>query len=151
MIKIEKILCPVDFSDHSQAALTYAADLARSLGSQLIVLHAVAPVLYPVAYGLAPVGPANYEEQARQAAEEKLGEIVAGLDKGGVFATSLVVTGTPWLRIPELVEEHKIDLVVMATHGLTGLKHALLGSNAEQVVRRCSCPVLTVKTGGKAA
>lgn len=151
MIKIEKILCPVDFSDESQSALEYAADLARSLGSQLIVLHAVAPVLYPVAYGLAPVGPANYEEEARKAAEARLQEMLSGLDEGGVFASSLVVTGTPWLRIPELVEEHGIDLVVMATQGLTGIKHALLGSNAEQVVRRCPCPVLTVKGGGKAA
>ena len=147
--KIKLILCPVDFSDHSHAALAYAGEMARALGAEIIVLHVVEPVIYPVAYGLAPVGNVNYEEEAKAAAQKSLEPITGEFSDGGIKATSLVSSGTSWLRICDLAEEHGIDMIVMATHGLTGLKHVLMGSTAEQVVRHAKCPVLTVKARHK--
>ena len=141
-----KILCPVDFSSSSTEALDHAADLAKRLDAQLIVAHVVEPVLYPVAYGVPAGSPLiNIEEQAKKGAQEALAPMVAELAARGVEATSLVESGTASLRITSMVEDHGVDLVVMATHGLTGFQHLLLGSTAERVVRRCPVPVLTVK------
>ncbi|RKY21063.1 MAG: universal stress protein [Planctomycetota bacterium] len=148
MNEIKTILCPVDFSEHSRSALDQAEELARALGAQLVMLHVVAPVLYPVAFGAAPLTTENFEERAKQAAEQELQKVVAEVSERGVPCSSLVGAGSPSQRIVELVKTNAIDLVVMATHGHTGLKHALLGSVAERVVRHCACPVLTVKVAG---
>lgn len=143
---IDTILCPVDFSDPNQLALDAAEDLARRLDADLIVAHVVEPVLYPVAYGVPAGSPMiNIEEQAKKGALEALAPMVEDITSRGVKARALVVSGTASLRISELVDEQDVDMVVMATHGLTGLAHLLLGSTAERVVRRCPVPVLTVK------
>ncbi|MBW2531847.1 MAG: universal stress protein [Deltaproteobacteria bacterium] len=145
MIQIGKILCPIDFSKPSDTALEHAEEIARKFGAELVVAHVVEPVLYPVAYGLPPVAPVNYEESAKEAAEKALTPIVQAINERGVKARSLVESGTASMRICDLAEEEGFDLVVLATHGYTGLKHVLLGSTAERVVRHCTCPVLTVK------
>ncbi len=145
MIRFQKILSPIDFSAHSQAALEHAEEIARRFGAELIVAHVVEPVLYPVAYGLPPVAPVNYEEAARASAQKALAALVDAIGKRGGKVRALVTTGIASLRICEIVAEEHIDLVVLATHGYTGLKHVLLGSTAERVVRGCPCPVLTVK------
>ena len=145
MSNILTILCPVDFSDPSRTAVTQAAELAVVLDAELILTHVVAPVLYPVAFGAAPMTGRNVEEEAKAAAEEALQALVSELCDRGLKCSSLVEAGSPSRRIIEMVRQHGIDLVVMATHGHTGIKHALLGSVAERVVRHCLCPVLTVK------
>lgn len=142
------ILCPVDFSDPSQTALDYAESLARTLGAELVVLHVIEPVLYPVAYGLPASSPLlNVEEQARQGAERHLAPIVAAICGRGVTARFAVDSGTASLRIVSQAEDLGAGMIVMATHGLTGIKHMLLGSTTERVVRHSPCPVLTVKEG----
>jgi nucleotide-binding universal stress UspA family protein len=150
MIQISKILCPVDFSKPSDAALQHAEEVARKFEAELVVAHVVEPVLYPVAYGLPPVAPVNYEENAKEAAEKALQPIVSGLNERGVKSRSLVESGTASMRICDLAEDEGFDLVVLSTHGYTGLKHVLLGSTAERVVRHCRCPVLTVKAPAEA-
>lgn len=145
-MKIGRILCPIDFSDQSQAALDKAEGLAEAFGAELLVLHVVEPVLYPVAYGLAATAAVDLAAEARKGAEQALGPVIEALKERGVSAAPLVAEGTASLRICELAEEREIDLVVMATHGLTGVRHLLIGSTAERVVRRCVCPVMTVKT-----
>jgi nucleotide-binding universal stress UspA family protein len=145
MFRVTKILCPVDFSKPSEAALEHAEELARRFEADLVVLHVVEPVLYPVAYGLPPVAPVNYEETAKTAAQAALGPLVEPLAGRGVRVRTLVDSGTASMRICDLARDESCDLVVLATHGYTGLKHVLLGSTAERVVRHCACPVLTVK------
>ncbi|MCB9897684.1 MAG: universal stress protein [Planctomycetes bacterium] len=148
MTECKRILCPVDFSEPSNTALEYAESLARTLKAELVVLHVIEPVLYPVAYGLPASSPLlNVEEQARLGAEKHLAPIIEGIGKRGVEARSIVDTGTASLKIVQVAEQLEAGMVVMATHGLTGLKHMLLGSTTERVVRRCPCPVLTVKLG----
>jgi nucleotide-binding universal stress UspA family protein len=145
MLSVTKILCPVDFSKPSEAAVAHAAELARRFDAELVLLHVVEPVLYPVAYGLPPVAPVNYEETAKTSAAAALQPLLGPLVKSGVRVRTLVDSGTASMRICDLAREDGFDLVVLATHGYTGLKHVLLGSTAERVVRHCACPVLTVK------
>lgn len=144
-MKIGRILCPIDFSDQSHAALEEAEGLARTFGAELLVLHVVEPVLYPVAYGLAATATIDLAAEARKGAEQALGPVVAALKERAIDAAPLVAEGTASMRICELADERDVDLVVMATHGLTGVRHLLIGSTAERVVRRCRCPVMTVK------
>jgi universal stress protein A len=148
MTDIRTILCAVDFSEPSRAAMTQAEDLAKALEAELVLTHIVAPAFYPVAFGAAPMGPDNVEERAKEAAEEALQAAVTEITGRGVRCSSLVGSGSPAERLVSMVGENDIDLVVMATHGFTGLKHALMGSVAERVVRTCPCPVLTVKATG---
>ncbi|MBI4878959.1 MAG: universal stress protein [Planctomycetes bacterium] len=148
MPKFEKILCPVDFSPDSQVALQYAADLAQSGGGELTVLHVVEPILYPVEYGMAPVPAVDLESTATANARGKLDELVEAIVAEGVRAATRVVFGRADQQICDVAREGRFDLIVLATHGLTGLKHLLLGSVAERVVRHADCPVLTVKRRG---
>jgi len=93
MISIRKILCPIDFSDHSKAALAHAEEIARRFEAELVVAHIVEPVLYPVAYGLPPVAPVAFEEGARGSATKALEPLVEGLVQRGVKASALVDSG----------------------------------------------------------
>lgn len=145
MVKFGKVLCPVDFSEDSKVALRHAAGLARASGGELLVLHVVEPILYPVEYGMAPVPTVDLESTATANARKKLEELVAGVAGGGLVAKSRVIFGRADQQICDAAKEGGFDLIVLATHGLTGLKHLLLGSVAERVVRHADCPVLTVK------
>jgi nucleotide-binding universal stress UspA family protein len=145
MPSISKILCPIDFSRHSQIALEHAESIAAKFGAELIVAHIVEPVLYPVAYGLPPVAPVNYEENAKESAVKALAPLVEALNGRGVVARALVDSGTASMRICDIAGEEQVSMVVLATHGYTGIRHVLLGSTAERVVRKSPCPVLTVK------
>ena len=148
MVKFKRVLCPVDFSDHSKVALAHAADITRSSEGELVVLHVVEPILYPVEYGMAPVPTVDLESTATANARTKLEELVQGDDWGRLSVSTKVVFGRADSQICDFAEEGDFDLIVLATHGLTGLKHLLLGSVAERVVRHATCPVLTVKKKG---
>jgi nucleotide-binding universal stress UspA family protein len=144
MLEIRSILCPVDFSEHSRGALEAAADIARRFDARLSLLHVIEPVLYPVAYGLPPVSSVDYESVARESAEKTLAQLAAGLS--GLKPATRVDSGAASQRICELAKSEGHDLIVVATHGYTGLKHVFMGSTAERVVRHASCAVLVVKS-----
>ncbi len=145
MVSIRTILCPIDFSDCSRAALENAEEFARRFDATLIVTHIVEPVLYPVAYGMPPVSPVAFEDGARASAVNALAPLIDGLVKRGIKARPLVDAGNAATRICDLAKQESADLVVLATHGYTGMKHLLLGSTAEKVVRLAPCAVLAVK------
>lgn len=151
MNDLSTILCPVDFSEPSRVALEHAEGLAKALDAELLVAHVLVPAMYPVAFGAVPMGAVTVEEEARTAVEASLDDTVKDLSGRGVRCRRLVEVGTPARRIVEMVQENGVDLVVMGTHGTTGLGHVLLGSTAERVVRLCPCPVLSVKPGQAAA
>lgn len=140
-----RILCALDFSAPSEAALKAAEQLALRFDAELVVAHVVEPVLAPAAFGPLPTTVAQVRVEAEDAAKDRLREIVAGLSARGVRATSVLESGPAADTLVEIVRARGVDLVVIATHGLTGLEHALLGSVAERVVRLCPCPVLTIK------
>jgi universal stress protein A len=137
------ILCPVDFSAPSRAAVNAAAELAMQFDGQLTLVHVYqAPMLaYPEAMPGSP-----FRVSIAQLAEKELAEWkheAERLARRGV--TTVAIEGVPWDRIVSYAREHLTDLIVIGTHGRTWLKHALIGSVAENVVRHASCPVLVVR------
>ena len=141
----KKILCPIDFSDASRAALETAADLARRFGASLTLFHAYPVPGYTFPDGSFVASSKMLEELADQARRhlEEWKSIAATLGVEGVEAVTAV--GEPAHEIVTWAKEKGADLVVVGTHGRTGLTHALMGSVAERVVRRAPCPVLTVR------
>jgi nucleotide-binding universal stress UspA family protein len=146
-MRIQTILVPIDFSDHCRAALDAAIDLAKEFDAQIHLLHCYQP--YPTA--VAPYGvvlPAQVETQMRAAAETQLGEWADKSRAAGIDVKVCVRAAFPCETIVSYAEEIGADLIAMGTRGLTGLKHALIGSTTERAVRMAPCPVLTVKAGG---
>jgi nucleotide-binding universal stress UspA family protein len=140
MLPIRKILHPTDFSEPSKAAFEFACSLARDYSAELVIVHAHrAPAVFApdgIAVG-APVEDA-YEPRARLAQ-------VRPTDPRVKFQHH-VVEGDPADEILKLATGHGIDLIVMGTHGNTGLTRLLMGSVAENVTRKAACPVLTLRT-----
>jgi nucleotide-binding universal stress UspA family protein len=138
MLPIHTILHPTDFSDRSDRALILACALARDYGARLIVLH-VAPLPTLVyAEGVVPPDP----ELTLGAAREQLNRLT--VPDANVRAERRFEQGDPAAGILRVARELPADLIVMGTHGRTGLRRLLMGSVAEQVVRQAPCPVLTV-------
>ena len=140
---IQKILVPTDFSVTSQIALDSAATLARVHGARVTLLH-----VYQAPGHYFPEGYLAAGEEATQRLRERLAAALDELTRrviaaGAPAVDALMAEGVPFSEIVRVAGD--FDLVVMATHGRTGLKHALLGSVAERVVRVCPCPVMTVR------
>ena len=142
-LRLRKILVPLDFSDCSLKALKYALALARQFGGELTLLHVVEAAFYATDPSLA--APMYPEEEMRLFAEKKLAMLARSALGDQVPAALLVRLGQPVVEISALAREANIDLIVISTHGNTGLKHFLLGSVAENVVRHAPCPVLVVR------
>ena len=138
MLQLHTILHPTDFSDPSRQAFQLAWSLARDHGAKLIVLHVSPPLLIYGEFGAV----AQTDIQNDQLREEL--EQVVGPDRS-VPLEHRLEEGDPASHIVRLAEDTGSDLIVMGTHGRTGLRRWLLGSVAEQVMRRAHCPVLTVK------
>jgi len=144
-IQLKRILCPTDFSEPSEHAFIYAISLAQQYGATLYLLHVIEP-LTPVP-GI-KMGPTLvYEERPDllNRVQELLKEMVPGEIKGKIEIKTLIRRGAPFLEIIRTAREEQIDLIVIATHGRTGLSHVLLGSTTERVVRKAPCPVLSIK------
>lgn len=143
MASFQTFLVPHDFSDDAEAALGTAVELARRLGARLHLLHVYQqPVDVLSPYGVAI--PPNVGPELRAAAERRLQKIAARIS--GVPTEVHVAEGPPAPVIAEQARLLAADLLVMGTHGRTGLRHLLLGSVAERTMRTARCPVLTVKT-----
>jgi len=140
---IEKILCPVDFSEPSAKALTYAAALARQLGASLHLLHVHSTVDYALAAESYTVRPELMRE-LKQGVDAKIEELRASVATDGLNVSASTVTSVPYRAIAEAAHTHQADLIVMGTHGRTGFERMLLGSVTERVVRTSAVPVLTV-------
>jgi nucleotide-binding universal stress UspA family protein len=146
----KRICCPIDFSDASRAAMEVAADLARRFGAELTLLHAYPIPGYTFPDGSVVASPKMMQDLADQA-QRHLEEWRVEAERlvGAPRVTAEKAVGEPAAEILELARERGTDLLVMGTHGRTGLEHALMGSIAERVVRRAHCPVLTVRPTGK--
>jgi nucleotide-binding universal stress UspA family protein len=139
---IKRIFVPTDFSTHSEGALKLGLEMARAFGARLQVFHCY----QEVAGAGAPVGSTGLDSSAPENAEKQLKELVGRFDSEGIEVDLDLVPGIfPAAAVLEAARTTTADLIVMGTHGRTGLKHALLGSVAEGVVREASCPVTTVK------
>ncbi len=146
-IKIKKILCPTDFSENAEYALKYALALAAMTKAEVELVRVVEPIAYPQAYEPfdTQFNAAELAMEIEAAMKKELDERVAALKKELPSVTGRLATGSPFLEIIQTARDWGADLIVMGTHGRTGLAHVLMGSVAEKVVRKAPCPVLTVK------
>jgi len=144
-IEVRRILIPVDFSDHTPSLLEWGAHLAEEHGSSVVLLHAYhLPVEFQQLEGA--YLPPDFWASVKADAEQQLGELAARLRADGLEVETAVCEGYAATVIVEEAGARDVDLIVIGTHGLSGIKHLLLGSIAERVVQKAPCPVLTVKT-----
>jgi nucleotide-binding universal stress UspA family protein len=141
----QRILCPLDFSKHSNRALDMACELARDNKAKLTLMHAYVIPSYPLPEGYVLASSETVAEilsKTQQAMNEARARCVAA----GVPQVEIVLSeGAAFAEIVRVAREQAADLIVIGTHGRTGLKHALLGSVTEKVVRKAPCAVLTVR------
>lgn len=144
---VERILVPVDFSEHSRLSITYARELAASYGARIDLVHIVEDLTVPAIYGL---------DLKRIDTPEVLDRVRVGLETmieeapgADVSIRPHVIYGHPVREILGFAESNKSDLMVIATHGLTGIRRFLMGSVTERLSRVAPCPVFTIKSFGK--
>lgn len=145
-IELRKICVPTDFSESADHALVYGATLAQNFGAELHLLHVVqdidAFVTEPT--GLAGWSSAEILQDMTKAAADQVATVASKLPPE-IKVAKAVRNGVPFHEINRYAAKEQIDLVIMGTHGRTGLKHFFLGSVAERVVRSSPCPVLTIR------
>lgn len=146
MIDLHKILVPTDFSKHSQNAIKYATAFAEKFGAELHVLHVVQDlsVFVPDAINITPLVTPPIE-QLLTSVRTALDRLVKDHELQKYKVHKVAVEGTPFYEIIRYAKENATDLIIMGTHGHSGLVHVLMGSVAEKVVRKAPCPVLTVR------
>jgi universal stress protein A len=147
-IRLQKILLPTDFSNYSAAATKYACELAKKFDAELHLLHTLETHLASTPnFGLGLDLP-KYVSESKAAAEKSLAGVLDPKWAEGRTVVKAMVEGSPKTEIIAYARKHNIDLIVLSTHGRTGLAHVLMGSVAESVVRTAPCPVLTVRPEG---
>jgi universal stress protein A len=152
MSSIERILVPSDFSPCANAALEYAIFLAERFDAGLHLLHVWEPLHVTTPDLLwRGDGPTALAEVARTHAGKEMERALGRLERRGMRARGRLETGDPYRSIIRLAGDEKFDLIVMGTHGHTGLRHLISGSVAERVVRHAPCPVMTVRLPDAAA
>jgi nucleotide-binding universal stress UspA family protein len=147
MIELHRILLPTDFSKFSDNALRYGVAFAEKFGADIYLLHVVQDLALFIPEAVMMAGPVTAApvEQFVTAARAALDHVVRGLHLPGITVWPEVAEGVPFDEIVRFARDRDIDLIVMGTHGHTGLAHLLMGSVAEKVVRKAPCPVLTVR------
>jgi nucleotide-binding universal stress UspA family protein len=142
-----KILAPTDFSDDSNLALRYTVELAQKFSAEVIVVdQPLAPVMVSELNPGLDFGTMNrIAEEQRMLALRELDRTTERVRESGIKSRSLMRVGAPFLEIINAAQSEGADLIVMGTHGRTGLSHVLMGSVAERVVNKAPCPVLTIR------
>lgn len=139
----KSIIVPIDFSDTSLQALDYAIALAREFGSRIQFLHVLE---FPAVFNSDKPAYAAWDKAAKEASAQRLSELIREKTEGIASVTSDVRFGRAYQTVCERALQEKADLIVIGTHGFSGLKHVMLGSTAERVIRHAPCSVLTVRT-----
>jgi nucleotide-binding universal stress UspA family protein len=139
-LKLRHILVPMDFSGFPRQALRYAVPLAAEFGAKITLLHVIVPAPYPSEMGVMVI----QQENLVKATRKELAELGRRLVPAKLRGKMVVRVGQPYSEITRAARQLKANLIVLTTHGHTGLKRVLLGSTAERVLRHASCPVLSV-------
>ena len=144
---IRSILLPTDFSECAECALPYATQMARAAGAKLICLYVIEPMMPPVGYApvAEPLPAVDVSEQLQQSAERELPKLATREECAGLEVEEIIAHGEAAAEIVRVARERDVDLIVISSHGRTGLGRMLFGSTAESVVRHAHCPVLVVK------
>jgi universal stress protein A len=142
---IKKVLVPIDFSDYSKNSLRYSVSFVRCFKAELVLVYVVEPVIYPPDFSMGQIAvPAVDVDMDKRAAEElkKLAQTEIPAD---MKVKTIIRTGKPFVEIIETASEENADLIIIASHGHSGVEHILFGSTAEKVVRKAPCPVLSLR------
>jgi nucleotide-binding universal stress UspA family protein len=146
MLPIKKIICPTDFSEPSYEALKTAVEMSDHFSAELIVVHVVTPIPFipihddPSSFNL-PV----YEKEMETSAQKSLDQVFEEKIAGSLNRRKLVMQGDPAAQIVRLADDEAADIIVIATHGLTGWRKFMFGSVTEKVIRLANCPVLSIR------
>jgi universal stress protein A len=141
VLRVQNVLVPIDFSEPSEKALSYGMAFAKQFGAKITLLHVIEPSVYPKEFGY---GSASDSDRVK-AATDRLRTLAQRKIEPAFPVQVLVGRGPPFEVIAAMSRDLDIDLIVIATRGYTGLKHVLIGSTAERVVRHAQCPVLVVR------
>lgn len=145
MFPLKKILCPTDFSEPARLAIDVACELAARFRARLLVLHAVSPLAaLPQPDTFQSFDISAYLEEMLASARRTMDLLIKEKVPSGVSVDTMILTGSPWEEIVHVAGDQGVDLVVIATHGLTGWRRFVFGSVTEKVVRLSPCPVLTI-------
>jgi len=146
MGRIRRVLHPTDFSRASGAAFARALETAKANRAELIILNVILPTIVPIGDGyVSPKVYAEMEASARAYAQRELAALVARAKKAGARVSALLMEGSPHERIAQAARRKRVDLLVIGTHGRTGVARFFLGSVASRVLAIAPCPVLTVR------
>lgn len=144
-MQLRTILVPTDFSPAAQKALTWALEMAARWDARIVLLHTLPPWGDPVRMKEAGVSIAGFEASLRADAEARAQELLAKIDQQKVTIQTCILVGLPNTTICQVAEREQADLIIMGSHGRTGLARVLLGSVAENTMRYAACPVLVVR------
>ena len=152
MIEIKRVLAPTDFSVHSEKAVRYACALAERFGAELHLVNVLSEII-PAGPDplLMPVMPPQFYQENEDLAKATLRSLIQPSWGKPTRLVTAVQWGSPVEAIVDYAQEQQIDLIVIATHGRTGLSHVFLGSVAERIVREANCPVLTIRDSHRVA
>jgi nucleotide-binding universal stress UspA family protein len=142
---IKKLLVPIDFSDYSKNALRYATQFAKQFNAKMYLIYVVEPIIYPADFSMGQVAIPSMDVDLHNRAEEELKNLASNFIDSSLEVVTMIKTGKPFVEINETAKEVDADIIIMATHGHTGMEHLLFGSTAEKVVRKAPCPVLTLR------
>lgn len=142
---IKKVLVPIDFSDYSKSALRYAVNFAKFFNAEILLIYVVEPIIYPPDFSMGQIAMPSINTDWNNRAKEELDKLAKNENIGNGKVRTVIKTGKPFAEIIETAKEESIDLIIIATHGHSGVEHILFGSTAEKVVRKAPCPVLTLR------
>jgi nucleotide-binding universal stress UspA family protein len=142
---IKKVLVPIDFSDYSKSSLRYAVNFAKQFNAEIFLIYVVEPVIYPPDFSMGQIAIPSVNAEWDERAREELKNLAKTEIPEGVKVKTILKNGKPFLENIDTASEENIDLIIIATHGHSGVEHILFGSTAEKVVRKAPCPVLTLR------
>lgn len=149
METVKKILFPTDFSEASHYALAYAVEMKKILKADLEIVHILFDEANIVSFYLPQMTMQNISGEFEEGAMKQFEEFTSNAKElEGITYTKKLLKGTPYNEIVKEAAEGNFDMIIIGTHGRTGLEHVLFGSTAEKVVRKAPCPVLTVRPKG---
>ncbi|MEI7812725.1 MAG: universal stress protein [Ignavibacteria bacterium] len=144
-LQIKKIIVPVDFSNYSKNALRYAINFAKDHSAKIFLIYVVEPVIYPADFSMGQIALPSIDLEMTTRANNELDNLIKSEIPSDIEVEKIIKTGKPFVEINETASEINADLIIIATHGRTGVEHILFGSTAEKVVRKAPCPVLTLR------
>ena len=144
-LNVKKILVPTDFSDYSKSALRYSVNFAKVFNAEIVLVYVIEPVIYPPDFSMGQIAIPSVNAEWDEKAKDELENLEKKEIPPEVKVTSIVKTGKPFVEIIDTATEVNADMIIIATHGHSGVEHILFGSTAEKVVRKAPCLVLTLR------